>query len=162
MLSKTSAVTAACVTAAVAVTLVAVSAAAWGAAAGGAARAPAKLEAPVITETFTPLPCAGKPNARDTQQQEGCAEQQILKTDAVINAIAKSIFDRLADAGAKGRFITAQEAWITYRRADCLSVSDVFEGGTQAPVLDAQCSASRNAQRITDLRTFLTDLGGGG
>jgi len=122
----------------------------------------ATLQAPVIREPFTPLPCTGKPSNRNTLQQEGCAEQQILRTDARINTLASSVFGRLPDRAAKIRFIAAQRAWLDYRRADCLSLSDVFEGGSEAPVLDAQCTADRNEQRIKDLRTFLTDLGRSG
>ena len=38
-------------------------------------------------------------------------------------------------------------------------MSDVFEGGTLAPVVDAQCQAARNDQRVKDLRTFAANLG---
>jgi uncharacterized protein YecT (DUF1311 family) len=126
---------------------------------GHASRA-AKLTRPVITESFTPLPCAGKPNSRTTLQQEGCAEHQILITDARINALGKAIFRKLPDDRARRRFVASSLAWLTYRRADCLSRADVFEGGSQAPVIYAQCMASRNTQRINDLRTFLRELGG--
>lgn len=125
---------------------------------GLASGRPATLSAPVIHEPFTPLPCTGAPNARNTLQQEGCAEHRILTTDAQINTLAASIFAALADRPARQRFITAQRAWLAYRRADCLSVSDIFEGGTQAAVLDAQCSVGRNEQRIKDLRTFRSGL----
>jgi uncharacterized protein YecT (DUF1311 family) len=153
MFSKVSLVTAIAAAIVIALQLIA------GAPASGAAHArAAALQAPVIREPFTPLSCTGKPNDRDTLQQEGCAEQQILRTDTRINTLASSVFGRLHDRAAKVRFIAAQHAWLSYRRADCLSLSDVFEGGSQAPVLDAQCEADRNAQRIKDLRTFLTDL----
>jgi uncharacterized protein YecT (DUF1311 family) len=116
------------------------------------------LSPPVIHERFTLLPCTGKPNDRDTLQQEGCAEHGILTTDTQINALARTIFSALPDNPARRQFIAAQDAWIAYRRADCLSISDTFEGGTQAPVLDAQCSVGRNRQRIKDLRAFLGGL----
>jgi len=132
-----------------------------GAAAGGAVdRDLATLKAPVIHESFTPLPCTGKPKARDTLQQEGCAEQQILGTDARIDTLAGSIFARLSDRASKGRFITAQKLWLSYRHADCLSRADVFEGGSQAPVVAAQCAAARNEERIKDLQSFLAALSG--
>lgn len=132
-----------------------------GSPAGGATQAhTAKLSPPLIRESFTPLPCTGKPNSRTTVQQEGCAEHQILATDSRINALAKSIFSRLRDALAQRRFIAAARAWLNYRHADCLSLSDVDEGGSQAPVTDAQCTASRNGQRIKDLRKFLGELSG--
>ena len=118
----------------------------------------AQLAPPVIRESFTPLPCSGRPSARSTLQEEGCAEQRILATDAQINALAKSIFSLLADDAARRRFIAAHHAWLLYRHADCLSRSDLFEGGTLAGVIDAQCTADRNAQRVRDLRTFASDL----
>jgi uncharacterized protein YecT (DUF1311 family) len=119
----------------------------------------AKLSPVVIHETFTPLPCSGKPARRTTLQQEGCAEQQILRTDSQLNALAKATFPLLADDAARRRFNTAQRAWLSYRRADCASVSDEFEGGSEAPVLAAQCDAARNAVRLKDLRAFHNALG---
>jgi uncharacterized protein YecT (DUF1311 family) len=113
---------------------------------------------PAIREVFTPLPCSGKPNSRSTLQQLGCAEQAVLRTDKQIDALADSVFARLRDNPAKRRFVAAEKAWLAYRRADCLSVSDVFEGGSQGPVVVAQCSADRNRVRIRDLRTFLREL----
>jgi uncharacterized protein YecT (DUF1311 family) len=129
--------------------------------AGGAtAAAAAAVLAPApIREPFTSLPCTGTPNSRDTLQQEGCAEQEILRTDARINRLTASIAAHLQDNRARRRFIAAQRAWLDYRHADCLSRSDIFEGGTQAAVIDAECIGDRNRQRIRDLRTFLSDLG---
>ena len=118
----------------------------------------AKLSAPVIHEKFTPLPCTGKPSSRTTIQQLGCAEQQILKSDKQIDALSASIFSRLHDDAARRRFIAGAKAWLAYRRADCASRSDIFEGGSQAPVVDAQCQSLRNTTRIKDLRTFKSDL----
>jgi uncharacterized protein YecT (DUF1311 family) len=118
----------------------------------------AKLSAPVIHEAFTPLPCKGKPSSRTTIQQLGGAEQQILKTDKQIDALSASVFSRLHDDAARHRFIAGAKAWLAYRRADCASRSDIFEGGTQAPVVAAQCQSLRNLTRIKDLRTFKSDL----
>jgi uncharacterized protein YecT (DUF1311 family) len=130
--------------------------------AGGAAPAhAAKLSPVLIHETFTPLPCSGKPGHRTTLQQEGCAEQQILKTDAQINTESKAIFPLLGGDAARRRFNAAQRAWIGYRRADCLSMSEVFAGGSQAPVVAALCDASRNVRRVKDLRAFHAALSHG-
>jgi uncharacterized protein YecT (DUF1311 family) len=123
--------------------------------AGGTAPArAAKLSPFLIHETFTPLPCSGSPGHRTTLQQEGCSEQQILRSDAQINTLAKTIFPLLPRDQARRRFNAAQRAWLGYRQADCLSMSDVFAGGSESPVVAAQCDASRNAQRIKDLRAF--------
>ncbi|MGZ4321754.1 MAG: lysozyme inhibitor LprI family protein [Solirubrobacteraceae bacterium] len=118
----------------------------------------AGLKPVVIHETFTPLPCSGAPGHRTTLEQEGCAEKQILKTDTQIDLLAAQIFPILFDDRARRDFNAAQHAWLSYRKTDCLSMSDLFEGGTEAAVLDAQCFVSRNNQRVKDLRAFHRNL----
>jgi uncharacterized protein YecT (DUF1311 family) len=118
----------------------------------------AKLEPVVIHETFTPLPCSGPPGHRTTLEQEGCAEKQILKTDTQIDVLASQIFPILFDDRARRDFNAGQRAWLSYRKADCLSMSDLFEGGTEAGVVNAQCFVSRNNQRVKDLRAFHRNL----
>lgn len=121
---------------------------------GGDALGAAKLAPPVIRESFTPLPCSGKSGSRTTLEEEGCYEQQILASDAKINAIARAIFSRLLDDAARRRFILAQKSWFAFRVADCDSRADLYEGGTLASVVDAACSAEDNSQRLKDLRAF--------
>lgn len=116
------------------------------------------LAAPVIHESFTPLPCAGAPKDRSTVEQEGCAEHQILRSDRTIDTLNKSIFATLSAGLAQRDFVAGHAAWFTYRRRYCLSVSDVFAGGSGAGVLFADCAAQLNAQHVTDLRQFLADL----
>jgi uncharacterized protein YecT (DUF1311 family) len=118
----------------------------------------APLSPPVMHESFTPLPCTGKPADRDTLQQEGCAEQQILAGDKQIDRLNRGIFAALGTTSAKRDFIAGHRAWLAYRHAYCLSVSDVFQGGTEAGVLDADCTAELTAQHVRNLREFLRDL----
>lgn len=124
----------------------------------GAALGAQRLAPPVIKEKFTPLPCSGVPKNRTTLQMEGCAERDILRTDATINRLYKTIFNQLATTSARRDFVAAARAWLAFRRADCLSVSDLFQGGTEAAVLDAQCAAERNRERIKDLSKLHNDL----
>ena len=128
--------------------------------AGGASPAASvvRLKPVVIHETFTPLPCSGAPGHRTTLQMEGCAEKQILRTDTQIDLLEAQIFPILFDNRARRDLNAAQHAWLNYRKADCLSMSDLFEGGTEAGVVDAQCEANRNGQRVKDLRAFHRDL----
>ena len=141
-----------------AVVLIATSAAAGASGSPGQAR-PAKLAPPVIHESFTPLPCTGAPGHRTTLDTEGCAEQQILGSDKRIDALNQAIFGKLFDAAARRRFIAGHSPWLAYRRAYCLSASDVFEGGTEAAVVDADCTASINSQHVTDLKAFFRSFG---
>lgn len=107
---------------------------------------------PVIHEPFTAQPCPAHPIS--TVDMEGCAEQRILRLDHGIDAVSRTIFARLHDDAARRRFLTASRAWLAYRRADCLSMSEQFEGGTLAAVLDARCTAAQSAQRLRELRAL--------
>jgi uncharacterized protein YecT (DUF1311 family) len=127
--------------------------------AGAAPARTAKLSPPVIHEPFTPLPCTGAPAHRTTLEMEGCAEQRILASDSKIDALNRSIFGKLFDAAARRRFIAGHNAWLTYRHAYCVSASDVFEGGTEAGVVYADCVAGVNAEHVKDLKSFLAAFG---
>lgn len=130
-------------------------------AASQAAAAPATsagLAPPVIHETFTPLPCSGARGHRTTLEQIGCAEQRMIRSDVRLNGLAASVFALLPGEAAQGRFVDSERRWLAYRRADCRSMSDAFRGGTEAPLVDARCQATRNDQRITDLISFRSVL----
>lgn len=128
------------------------------ASAGASAGHAAKLAPPVIHESFTPLPCSGSPGKRSTLQEEGCAEQQILRSDKQIDALNQRIFGKLPTSAARRDLIAGHRAWLSYRRTYCLSVSDVFQGGTLAGVVGADCTATVNGQHVANLKTFLKDL----
>jgi len=118
----------------------------------------AKLAPPVIHESFTPMPCSGSPGKRSTLQEEGCAEQQILHSDKQIDGLNQKIFTALHTNSARRDLIAGHKAWLAYRKSYCLSVSDVFQGGTLAGVVDANCTATVNGQHVSNLKTFLKDL----
>jgi uncharacterized protein YecT (DUF1311 family) len=122
----------------------------------------AKLAPPIIHETFTPLPCSGTPGRRSTLQEEGCAEQQILHSDKQINTLNQKIFTALSTNSARRDLIAGHKAWLAYRKSYCLSVSDVFQGGTLAGVVDADCIATVNGQHVSNLKTFVKDLSSNG
>ncbi|MFL5861380.1 MAG: lysozyme inhibitor LprI family protein [Solirubrobacteraceae bacterium] len=128
------------------------------AASAGAAGHAAKLAPPVIKESFTLLPCSGAPGHRSTLQMEGCAEHQTLRSDKQIDALNKKIFSALPSNSARRDLIAGHKAWLTYRTAYCRSASDVFQGGTEAGVVAADCTASLNRQHVSNLKTFLNDL----
>ena len=96
--------------------------------AGALSAGTVKLSPPVIHESFTVLPCAGVPKDRSTLEEEGCAEHQILRTDSRIDTLNNTIFANLADDSARRQFIAGHKAWLAYRHAYCLSVSDDLRG----------------------------------
>jgi uncharacterized protein YecT (DUF1311 family) len=122
--------------------------------------AAAALAPPVIHERFSTPACTGSPGSRSTAQLIGCAEQDILRTDRLIDALNRRIFHRLPGTASRRDFIAGHRAWLRYRTSFCLSVSDAERGGTGAAVLDADCAEDVNTQRVKDLRNFAEDFPG--
>jgi uncharacterized protein YecT (DUF1311 family) len=117
----------------------------------------ATINPPVIKEAFTPLKCT---HDETTLGMEGCAEQQILKSDKMIDSLNAKIFAKLSTS-AKKDFIHGHDAWFKYRTAYCLSESDVFQGGTEAGVIEAQCAANINRAHVKEIQGFLSSLNRG-
>src|SRR5262245_16403932 len=117
------------------------------------------LEPPVISEQFTLLPCPAKP--KSTIDFEGCAEHRIVRSDEAINGLVGRIFARLrSDSNAAARrFVRSEQAWVTYRWSGCQSRADIYEGGSAAGIVFAECVARRNAAHLSDLEEFERNLG---
>lgn len=113
-----------------------------------------RLKPPVITESFTHLPC----EKNTTIGQEGCAEAQLLRADRRINREVSLMFTLLSTGSQKRAFIKAESAWLTYRGADCSSVADVYQGGSLEPVQYALCEISDDEAKSTSLQSFFTLL----
>ncbi len=114
----------------------------------------AALKPPLITETFTLLPC----NHRTTVGLESCAEGQLLSTDRQLNEQVKLLFDLLPNAQRKRSFVAVEDEWFAYRKADCATVAAIFHGGTIAPVEYAQCEERDDRSRSADLHSFFSLL----
>ena len=120
---------------------------------GGAALA--AVSPPVITEPFKPvLPC----NRNTTIGMEGCGEHSVLTADRQLNADVKVVFNLLSSAGSRRDFVSAQTTWLTYRDADCRSQSDVYRGGTEAPVVYVLCLAADDKLRREEVKGFFAAL----
>jgi uncharacterized protein YecT (DUF1311 family) len=113
------------------------------------------LRPPAIKEGFTVLPCPRSRAARRTTLGlEGCSEHETLKTDGEINAHAKSIFHLLRDDVARRQFVAAEKAWLAYREKSCISVADVYRGGSAQPVFFSYCVVTRNKDHIKEIASF--------
>jgi uncharacterized protein YecT (DUF1311 family) len=124
-----------------------------------AAAAPTRLKPPVVSESFTVLPCPAKP--KTTVDLEGCAEHRIVRSDKAINEQVSRIFSLLEkhrSRAAQARFVRGERAWLVYRRAVCASRADLYEGGSGAPVAFADCEVGINAAHLKELRIFASEL----
>ena len=120
--------------------------------AGPAAKPPSSLEPPIISEDFTLLPCPARP--KSTLDFEGCAEHEILESDKTINMVAREIFRTLATRTARARFVRAEKAWLTYRRAACASRKDLYEGGSASVIVSGDCVVAQNRAHAKELEAF--------
>jgi len=112
---------------------------------------------PRIHEGFTVLPCPRNATRGTTIGAEGCAERQILHTDAKIRAAERAIFARLS---AKGRsvFASGERSWLAYREAYCNARASSYAGGSVAPVIFGTCTAGVNRDHLSSLSAFRREL----
>ncbi|HEY5103875.1 MAG TPA: lysozyme inhibitor LprI family protein [Acidimicrobiales bacterium] len=107
--------------------------------------------APVLREKFTLLAC----NVNTTIGMEGCAEHHIVFLDTKINQRRVEIFSQLYNQTAKRSFVSAEDSWLTYRETTCASNSNVYAGGSLAPVEFARCEVRLNQQHLSNLSELL-------
>jgi uncharacterized protein YecT (DUF1311 family) len=111
---------------------------------------------PSFRQRFTPvLPCPRKPVT--TLDLEGCAERDIVRTDAAIDARARAVFS-LLDAKGRRTFVTAERAWLAYRRASCMVESSKYAGGSIEPVIFGVCVVKKNRSHLAELAALRRDL----
>ena len=114
------------------------------------------LAPPIIHEPFTPLPCPNHP--KTTVDLEGCGEQEVLKTDRMIDARAAAIFRLLRTTRARSEFVHGEHAWLGYRRASCSAQASVYAGGSAEPVAFITCEGRRNRRHLSDLADTVRSL----
>jgi uncharacterized protein YecT (DUF1311 family) len=112
------------------------------------------IKPPVITESFTPLPC----HKDTTIGMEGCEEHQLVAGDKRIDREVGLLFTLLGDNAARRRLIAAETAWFAYRKADSRSQADVYEGGTESVVVAVACAVNDDKARSSDLYSFFRGL----
>lgn len=107
------------------------------------------VSVPVITEHFTRLPC----NHNNTLGLEGCAEGQLISTDHRINKEMTLLFSLVPSAEQKS-LVGAAAKFLTYRKATCTAYSDVYQGGSFAPVEYALCEVKVDEAQSTTLHGY--------
>jgi uncharacterized protein YecT (DUF1311 family) len=110
---------------------------------------------PVIPEQFKPpFDC----NHSSNLGVIGCALRQLYGADARVDAEIKLLYGLVYDNVSRRDLVSAQRAWLSYRKADCISQADMYQGGSQQPIAYWQCLAVDDQSRSTDLRGFFDAL----
>jgi uncharacterized protein YecT (DUF1311 family) len=98
-------------------------------------------------------PCLQKPENQSTQAMVACTDSETKIWDALLNAE----YDRLLgvlQGKAADDVRQAQRVWITLRDADCAVPYQLFEGGTMAQPIGANCVLAHTANRMMQVRSW--------
>jgi uncharacterized protein YecT (DUF1311 family) len=98
-------------------------------------------------------PCLQRPGGETTVGMVQCADRETKIWDDLLNGEYQRLLGVL-DGKAAASVRTAQRAWITLRDADCQVPYDLFEGGTMAQPIAANCVLNHTAQRTLQLRDW--------
>jgi uncharacterized protein YecT (DUF1311 family) len=98
-------------------------------------------------------PCLKLPGGETTVGMVQCADRETKIWDGLLNAAYRDLLHVLGDKAAAS-VRTAQRAWISARDADCRVPYDIFEGGTMAQPISANCVLEHTAQRTLQLRNW--------
>jgi uncharacterized protein YecT (DUF1311 family) len=88
---------------------------------------------------------------------EGCAEREILRTDAAIVTEQRAIFSLLSGDG-RSLFARGERSWLAYREAFCKTRASSYAGGSIAPAIIGTCEAGINEGHLKTLSAFDLEL----
>ena len=95
--------------------------------------------------------------AKTTEEISKCADGDLKLLDASLNRAYREIEHRLADNNdGKNALVAAERAWVHFRDAECKFSASGVEGGSVYSSVVMQCTANLTAQRISELRTYLS------
>ncbi|MEL4014438.1 lysozyme inhibitor LprI family protein [Dryocola clanedunensis] len=83
-----------------------------------------------------------------------CYGKEYKKQDELLNQTYGQAM-KLATDAQKTQLKAAQNAWITYRYADCAFLSSGADGGSVAPLVHAQCMTDKTVERTELLKSTL-------
>ncbi|KZL21343.1 hypothetical protein PsAD2_00634 [Pseudovibrio axinellae] len=85
-----------------------------------------------------------------------CAVQEYMIWDQRLNAAYQKIM-KVAKPQVKTSLKSAQKSWIKFRDETCSANAMVFEGGTLASLIMADCLSEQTAVRSLQLEQFITE-----
>ena len=92
------------------------------------------------------------------QHMNVCAARAYERADRAMNVAWKTL--RASEAGRRGEadpLLRAQQAWLTFRDAQCEAETAQFEGGSIRPFLVAGCRERLTTLRTQDLLLMMPD-----
>ncbi|MFE1745101.1 lysozyme inhibitor LprI family protein [Coleofasciculus sp. H7-2] len=102
---------------------------------------------------------AQQPNCNNPQTQgemNACAGIAYQNADRRLNQVYRQLLPKLPGS-RRQKLISAQQAWIKFRDANCTFERSEFTGGTMEPMVYSSCLANVTKQRTAQLEQYLSD-----
>jgi uncharacterized protein YecT (DUF1311 family) len=97
--------------------------------------------------------CLDKPQNQSTHAMVACSDKEAKIWDNLLNAEYQRLLGAV-DGKAKDDIVKAQRQWIGLRDADCAIPYELFEGGTLAQPIGANCVMANTAERMLQVRAW--------
>ncbi len=102
--------------------------------------------------------CLGYASNQSTAGMVGCVASEAGVWEGVMTAAFSDAIEKLQSDDARNALRAAQDAWAEYRNATCAIWDHVFEGGTMARPIAANCVMEKTAARAIERREFAAGL----
>ncbi len=97
--------------------------------------------------------CLAKPENQSTHAMVACFNNEADIWDALLNTEYQRLLGVVAGK-AKEDVVKAQRQWVGLRDADCAIPYALFDGGTMAQPIGADCVMSNTAERMLQVRAW--------
>ena len=97
--------------------------------------------------------CLDKPENQSTHAMSGCSHQEAEIWDRLLNAEYQRLLAAV-EGKAKDDIVNAQRQWIGLRDSDCAIPDALFDGGTMAQPIAANCVMENTAERMLQVRAW--------
>lgn len=98
-------------------------------------------------------PCLQRPEAQSTVGMVECIDKETKVWDAMLNREYARLLSVLTGKAAD-EVRKTQRNWIALRDSDCVVPYAIFEGGTMAQPIGADCIRSHTAERAVQIRAW--------
>jgi uncharacterized protein YecT (DUF1311 family) len=97
--------------------------------------------------------CLDKPENQSTHAMVACSNREAEIWDGLLNTEYQRLLGAV-EGKAKDDIVKAQRQWIGLRDADCAIPYELFDGGTMAQPIGANCVMANTAERMLQVRAW--------
>ena len=97
--------------------------------------------------------CLDKPENQSTHAMVGCSNKEAEIWDRLLNTEYQRLLGAV-EGKAKDDIVKAQRQWVGLRDADCAIPYELFDGGTMAQPIAANCVMANTAERMLQVRAW--------